>query len=771
MSMFRRVRSTALIVAFIIGPAALDAQAVGRTQVTLEQVADPTPFIPEQFGPARWLPGENAYTTVEPSPSGGAEIVRYDAATGQREVLVPAARLVPPGARGPIAIANYAWSPDKQRLLIFTNTRRVWRDNTRGDYWVLDRESGALRQLGGPDAKPATLMFAKFSPDGQRVAYVRENDLYVEPVAGGAITRLTHDGSRTTINGTTDWVYEEELSLRDAFRWSPDSKQIAYWQFDVTGVRDFLLINDTDSLYSFTVPVQYPKAGTTNSAVKVGVVAADGGTTRWFDIPGDPREHYIARMEWLPPRGTTQRNTVMIQRLDRPQQTLEVFLGDAATGQTRTFMTERDSAWVDIMNDAPIWTRGNAAFTWLSERDGWRHLWVVPLEGCATSGTAPACAPRLVTRGDYDVERIALIDEKGGWVYFIASPDDAARRYLYRTRLDGSGQAQRVTPASLAGTNGYSVAPSGEWAIHTWSRFDTPPGVDLVRLPAHTSVRTLASNDSARAHVAALAHRPVEFFRVTGTNGVPLDGWMMRPADFDSTRTYPVLFHVYGEPAAQTVVDDFGWETYLFHLMMTQHGYVVVSIDNRGTPAPRGRAWRKSIYRKIGVISSEDQAAAARALFRQRSYLDSTRVAVWGWSGGGSMSLNLIFRSPELYGTAMAVAPVPDMHLYDTIYQERYMGVPQQNEQAYRDGSPLTFADRLRGNLLVVHGSGDDNVHYQGTERLVNALVAANKPFTMMVYPNRTHGIYEGPGTTLHLYSLLTRYLEEHVRSSRPASN
>jgi len=321
-----------------------------------------------------------------------------------------------------------------------------------------------------------------------------------------------------------------------------------------------------------------------------------------------------------------------------------------------------------------------------------------------------------------------------------------------------------VTPVNEAGTHSYDIAPGGKWALHTWSSFGTPPVIELVRLPSHEVVRTLVDNAELRARVAALTRGPMEFFRVHGAGGYDLDGWMLKPPGFDSTKKYPVLFNVYGEPAGQTVQDAWGGGQYLWHLMLAQEGYIVASVDNRGTPPPRGRAWRKSIYRKIGVLATADQTAAVREL-EHRPYFDPSRIGVWGWSGGGSMTLNLLFRSPDVYRMGMAVAPVTDLRYYDTIYTERYMGLPEANAEDYRQASPVTFVNGLRGDLLLVHGSGDDNVHYQNSEALVNALVSANKPFQLMVYPNRTHCICEQRGTTLHLYSLLTRYLHEHLPS------
>lgn len=734
------------------------AQDPGR--LTLQRIFASRDFFGERFGPARWLASGDAYTTLEQGAAGGIDIVRYDAATGARQVLVPAARLVPGGAAEPIDIEDYSWSPDGKKLLVFTNSQRVWRENTRGDFWVLDLATWKLRKLGG-NAKPSTLMFAKFSPDGGRVAYVREHDLYVEHLTGanaGAITRLTHDGSPTRINGTFDWVYEEEFSLRDGFRWSPDGTRIAYWQLDVDGVRDFDLIDDTDSLYSYVVPVQYPKAGTTNSAARVGIVSAEGGPTKWLAIPGDPRNNYIARMDWA------GESAVVLQHLNRLQNTLTLYLGDARTGTVKPILIEHDSAWVDVVNDLR-WIDGGKSFTWVSERDGWRHLYVVSRDGSSV---------RDVTPGNFDIDNPAYLfgdasilgtDEQSGTVFFTASPDNPTQLYLYRARLDGHEAPTRVTPANQAGTHSYDIAPGGRWAIHTWSSFGTPPVAELVRLPSHEVVRTLVDNAQLKARIAALRRGPMEFFRVRGAGGAQgydLDGWMIKPPGFDSTKKYPLLFNVYGEPAGQTVQDAWGGGEYLWHLMLSQDGYIVASVDNRGTPPPRGRAWRKSIYRKIGVLASADQTAAAHELSR-RPYIDPSRIGVWGWSGGGSMTLNLLFRSPDVYRMGMSVAPVTDLRYYDTIYTERYMGLPQANAEDYRQASPVTFVSGLRGDLLIVHGSGDDNVHYQNTEKVVNALVAANKPFQMMVYPNRTHCICEGQGTTMHLYSLLTRYLHDHL--------
>ena len=717
--------------------------------LTLDRIYSSNEFRAERFGPARWLEDKSAYTTLERSKSTreARDIVMYDAETGKREILVPANRLVPKGEKKPLSLSNYIWSSDGKKLLVFTNTKRVWRQNTRGDYWVLDLSDWNLHKLGG-DAEPSTLMFAKFSPDGNRVGYVIKHNIYVEDLRDHRIIQLTEDGSETIINGTFDWVYEEEFGLRDGWRWSPDGKWIAYWQLDAEGIKTFYLINNTDSLYPELTPLQYPKVGETNSSSQIGVVSIEGGETRWFELEGDPRNHYIARMNWA-----ANSDEILFQRLNRFQNTIWLMKGDIRNGKVETILTERDKTWVNVVNDLH-WLDDGKSFTWMSERDGWTHIYLVSRDGEKV---------RCLTPGEYDLVNLQSIDEEGGWVYFIASPDNPTQRYLYRVPLDGSGRAERITPLEQGGTHSYRISTDSRWAFHTSSTFDEPSVTELVHLPDHELMRTLAENSELRKKVHVLKRMPVEFFRVHIGKGVELDGWCMKPHDFDPKKSYPVLFYVYGEPAGSTVVDRWGGNRYLWHLMLTQQGYVVMSIDNRGTRMPRGREWRKCIYRQIGILASADQAAALQAIAKRWSWVDSNRIGIWGWSGGGSMSLNAIFRYPDLYKMAMAIAFVSNQRYYDTIYQERYMGLPEDNKKGFKNGSPITFAHQLEGNLLLIHGTGDDNVHYQNFEALVNELIKHNKHFTMMSYPNRSHGIYEGENTTRHLYELLTKYLNENL--------
>ena len=760
--MNRYVAAGAIALLAVSSTRAQQAETRTPLQAQIDRIFKDHAFDAPRFGPARWLPDGTAYAIVEHGSSGGSEIARYDAASGARSV----------SAHTSLDIDDYAWSADGKELLIFTNTKKVWRQNTRGDYYVLDVAAGTQKKLGG-SAPESSLMFAKFSPDGTRVAYVRQNNLYVEQVAAGTITQLTSDGTippnaaawapataGTIVNGTSDWVNEEELDIRDGFRWSPDGQRIAYWQFDTTGVGNMTLINDTAELYPRTITFAYPKPGTRNSTVRVGVVAAGGGATTWMKERADLRDTYIASLDWI------DASTVAMQQLNRLQNEDDYLVGDAQTGNvTRVFwdMSYKlgaNATWVDVQEDIP-WIEGNQTLLWLSEVDGWRHIYRQTRD--ARLEAAGGFAPRLVTAFDAEVTDLVTVDEKAGVVYFLASPQSPTERYLYRASLEGFSTPVRVTPADQTGWHTYTPAPGAKLAFHTFSSFDRVPVMDVVSLPDHKSLRKLTDPAPLQAKLADMLTPAVEFVKVPIGDGVTLDGWILKPASFDPSKKYPVIVHVYGEPASQTVTNRWGGATALFHRALANAGYVVVSFDNRGTPAPKGAAWRKAVYGAVGELAAAEQTAAVKALAATHSYIDLDRAGIWGWSGGGSNTLNCMFRDGDLFKVGVSVAPVPDQRLYDTIYQERYMGVPEQNADGYRRGSSINFADGLKGRLLIVHGSGDDNVHFQGTERLVNRLVELGKRFDLMVYPNRTHAISEGPGTTPHIYQLIARYFTTNL--------
>jgi dipeptidyl-peptidase 4 len=695
-----------------------------------------------------WKADGNGYYRHE-----SGDIVLYELPDNKKTVVISKDKLTPAGETSPIAVRSFSFSDDGNKVLVYTNSKRVWRLQTRGDYWVLNRKSGTFRKLG--KSRPASsLMFAKFSPDGSKVAYVSERNIYVEDLSTNIVKQLTStNGTKKLINGTFDWVYEEEFYCRDGFRWSPDSKTIAYWQIDANRIRDYLMLNTTDSIYSFVIPVEYPKVGEPPSPYKIGVVNIVTGGTKWMNIPGDPQQTYLPRMEWA---GNAQQ--LIVQQLNRKQNESRIMICNASSGAVSEIYRETDKAYIDVKGawqhgdvTGWDWLNGGSEFLWVSEKDGWRHLYRVSRDGKKET---------LITKGNYDIIEVSSIDEKSGYCYFLASPENATQQYLYRTKLDGSGQLERITPTEFPGTHRYSISPGAAFAQHSFSNASTEPITEWIAVNGHRQLNTAQPGARRRPEVSA---QKVEFFQVTTADNVTMDGWMIKPARFDSTKKYPVLFFVYAEPASQTVTDSYGSAgTFLFNGDMRAEGYIQISLDNRGTPAPKGRDWRKSIYRQIGQINVRDQAMACKEILKWK-FVDPARIGVWGWSGGGSTTLNLLFQYPDLYKTGVAIAAVANQLSYDNIYQERYMGLPQENKEDFIKGSPITYAKNLKGNLLYVHGTGDDNVHYQNAELLINELIRHNKVFQLMIYPNRTHSISEGEGTSEHLSTIFTDYIRKHL--------
>jgi dipeptidyl-peptidase-4 len=577
------------------------------------------------------------------------------------------------------------------------------------------------------------------------VAFVRDNNLFVDDLDTGQETQLTRDGSETIINGTTDWVYEEELGLSDAFRWSPDSKHIAFWRFDQSPVPRFPLVDELQ-LYPKVVTLRYPKAGEQNSRVQIGVVhlatAGEGVTTTWLDV-GSGNDQYLARLDWV---GV---DSVIVQRLPRKQNSVDVLMVSATTGKPRLVMTDRDSAYVDVENGGLRLVNRDRQFLWLSDRSGWRQLYLVDRKGKVV---------RQLSANGSDVLAIVGVDEHNGWVYYSAAAPTPLERNVYRARIGGGIASERVTPER--GTHTLNIAPGGRWAVDVYSQLNSPPTATLYELPSMRKVRVLSDNASLKAKLAALRIKPAEFIKVPMPDGTVLDGWRIVPPDFDSTKKYPVLMYVYGGPASPTVTDGYGGSRYLWHQMLAQHGYIVVSVDNRGA-AWRGSDFRKVTQYRLGVRESQDQIDAAKWL-ATRSWVDAKRIGIWGWSYGGYMTLMTATRGGDVFKAGLSVAPVSDWRLYDTIYTERYMWIPQENAEGYRVSSPQQYAPSLTARLLLVHGTGDDNVHPQNTIQMADRLEAAGKLFYMELYPNRTHGINER-GATPQVYETFTRFILENL--------
>jgi dipeptidyl-peptidase-4 len=722
-------------------------QETDNKLLTIDRIFNSNEFSQEFERPMQWIENGEAYVIIEKSNSvsGGDDLIKYTTAKQERSVFISAESLLVNGK--PLQISSFTMSDDGSKVLFFNNTSRVWRSYTKGDYWVYDFSSKKLKQLG-TFFKPSSLMFAKFSADNTFVAYVHDFNIYKEDFSTGKVTQLTFDGTGDIINGTFDWAYEEEFGKRDGFSWGPKANYIAYWQIDAREIETFYMINYTDSIYSKPIPLQYPKVGREPSGAKLGLINLSSNKTEWIPIPGDEKENYIPGMQWV------NDDLMLIQQMNRHQNQLIVWSYQPSTKSLKKVYTEVEDTWVDLgypdisadswgNNDLPL-VDNRSAFLRMTETDQWRHIYKINIfTGEKT----------LITPFDYDVASIRPATEKE--LYFIASPTNSTQRYLYKTDLKGKGHVKRVTPTSYEGVNNYSFAPNGKYAKHIHQSTSKPRTAHLVELPSHQIIKSLAENKTYKAKLSALDLPEVKFTKVTTEEGVEIDVRMVFPINFDETKKYPVLFHVYGEPWGQVATDT---QIGLWNIMMAQKGYFIIDMDNRGTPCLKGSAWRKSIYRKIGVINALDQSQAAKEVLKL-NYLDNERTAVWGWSGGGSMTLNLMFKYPEIYKTGIAVAAVSNQLIYDNIYQERYMGLPQENREDFINGSPITYAKNLKGNLLIVHGTGDDNVHYQSAEMLINELIKHNKQFQVMPYPNRSHGIREGENTTRHLYTLLTNYL------------
>ncbi|MEX1184915.1 MAG: DPP IV N-terminal domain-containing protein [Gemmatimonadota bacterium] len=685
---------------------------------------------------AVWLPDGSGYTRLE-RPAGGdaADLVRYDAATGERTVLVSSGAVAGGGS-----IEQYAISPDGGIVMVQTSAPADAPDAGRATQLIAFDLASRRPGIRVADVQPG-ISNESFSPDGSRILFRRDGDLYVASLATGGTLRL--------IREATPDAMPDSIRI-DQGMWSPDGRHVAYIRTDVSKLPVRTLLLPTDPSYPEVREVRFARVGETIPALDIGVVSADGGATRWLPLPGAPEGFYFGEVSWS---GDSE---LFVELFTRGRDARALLLVDVRTGAVTRLYEETDRAWVVASyptNSGIDWIRGDAAFLLLSEKDGWRHAYVHARDGAQLD---------VLTPGESDVIGRVHIDDERGWFYYYASPDNATQRYLYRVRLDGSGTPERVTPADQPGWHDYNVSPDGSWAFHTRSSFEQPPMTELIRMQDHRVVRVLEDNAALRTRVQPMVGGNTEFLQLDIGDGVVMDAWMIRPRDFDPALKYPLFVYVYGEPHAQTVRDLWS-SNQVFHQTIADLGYIVVSIDNRGTPSPKGAAWARAIFPYLGPLSTEEQAAGVLELGRTRPYIDLTRVGVWGWSGGGSNTLNAMFRRPDVFHVGIAVAPKPQPHLYNAWFQEIYMRTREENPDGYRESAPINFAEGLEGDLLIIHGTGETNTHLEITEGLVDRLIELGKTFDYMTYPNRDHGINEGDGTSLHLRMLMTRYLLEHL--------
>ncbi|NGP89268.1 S9 family peptidase [Fodinibius halophilus] len=725
-----------LILLVVFGWFLHPVQAQEKKEITFKDVASGT-FSPSGIQQVNWMKDGQYYTTVERTEN-DIELRKYNILTGDYEVLVATSSLRVEGREKPVLIQGYQFSADESKILIKTDVERIWRRSTREHYFIYDLKTGKIQKLTKSDKKQ---QYAKLSPSGEKAAFVRDNNLYLVNLETGEEKAITTDGKfNHIINGATDWVYEEEFGIARAWYWSPDGEKIAFYRFDESRVKEFFM-TDWGELYPGLTRFKYPKAGEKNSIVKIGVYDLQQDQTTWMDI-GSENDQYIPRINW-----TKNSNVLAIRRMNRLQNKQDLMLADVNTGETEIIKTETRDAWIDV-NDNLKFLQNGDQFIYTSEESGYNHIYLYDMSGELI---------RQITKGDWEVTNYLGYNEDSGKVYYVSTEASPLQRHLYSINIDGSG---KVKLSDGEGWNGINMSRDYKYYIETYSAPQSPPQYTLHKGNGE-KVRVLEGNTALKDTLSKYAMPSKEYIEIP-LEQATLNGYIMKPHDFDPEQKYPVLFYVYGGPGSQTVSKRYGGrQRPTWHRYLTEQGYIVVSVDNRGTGG-RGRDFEKQLYKKLGQYEVQDQINAAKYLIEQYDFIDTSRIGIWGWSYGGYMSSLVLAQGNDIFSTAIAVAPVTNWKYYDTIYTERFMQTPQMNPEGYKNGSPLTYAGQIEGNYLLVHGTGDDNVHFQNAVEMVDKLVAEDVQFETMYYPNRSHGIYGG-NTRNHLFKLLNNFILENL--------
>lgn len=653
--------------------------------------------------------------------------------------------------------ANDNWRAEALERLKGIYDRGVFRTPTLSGDWVDDSSGYHVNETDPDTKKPVTALYDAVSGARQVVAAV-ENNPRVSP--DGKFTLVDKGGNLVLKYGSDaepEKLEPEKLIENPAeqdiryhkFQWHPSRKYAAFIETDRSEIRLRSVLVPGDPSFPGVAQHRFARVGEKIPGVRVGIFNAEDSSVTWvsLDIPEDG--HYIRFLTWIP-----NSDKLMVEQLSRFRDKRD-FLVASTDGKVERIYREVNDAWAvgpHGINSGAHWIDDGQAFIFISEKGGWRQAYL-----CSRDGKQ-----ETKLTGEYDIIDRVTIDQAGGWYYFYASPENGTQKYLYRVPLDGSAKEERITPADQPGTHDYIVSPNGKQALHSYSTLNDPPVVDLVDLMGHKCVRLIQDNAAVRQKFKELVSNPTEFVSIDIGGGVEMDACITKPNDFDESKKYPVLVYVYGEPYLQTVLDRWSAGQTDFHRVVANAGYIVVSIDNRGTHCPKGAAWRRSIFGSLGPLSTEEQAAGIQKLAEMKPYIDLSRVAIWGWSGGGSNTLNALFRKPDVYHVGIAVVPKPQPWLYNAGFQEIYMRTREVNEQGYQKSAPINFAEGLEGKLLIITGSGETNTHIQIIEGLIDKLVELGKPFDYMVYPNRNHGLREGKGTVVHVRMKILRYLIEN---------
>lgn len=758
----RRVTRVALLVALAATvstpaiaqqPAAPFATAQDkRKALTVERIYAPGPSLGGSLTQGlQWSPDGKLLSYTQRSGQGReakTDIWVLDVASGERRMLLDAAKiqaLAPPAAEpvpqsgssqatglGRVTPQRFQWSPKGDALLVVSQGNLYWFD-------LKTQEGKRLTSSKEAAEDP------KISPDGRTVSFVRSYNLWVVDIATGKEKQLTSDGREELLNGKLDWVYPEEFGIRTGYWWSPDSSRIAFLQMDEKGVTRYPIVNFL-TYTGETDLARYPKAGDANPVVRVGVISAKGGAPRWMDT-GAEKDIYLPRVQWL-----KDAKRLLIQRMNRAQNKLELILTEASSGKGQTILTEEDKNWVNIHDDLYFFA-DSKRFLWSSERDGFRHLYLYDLTGTML---------KRLTSGDWEMTGVVRVDEKKGDVYFTGTEKTLLESHLYRVALDGGAPlgSSRGEPVRLTredASHGINMSPDAAYYVDSWSTAMTPPRQDLCRADG---TKVLAINENKVAELGEYGLSPVEFFKVRGADGTELNALMIKPPDFDGSKKYPVLVHLYAGPHAQTVRNAWGGNNFLWHQLMAQKGYIIFVVDNRSASG-RGHVSEVIIHRKFGETELADQLAGV-AYLQSLPYVDGSRIGIWGWSYGGYMTCYAMLNGADAYKAGFAGAPVTDWRQYDTIYTERYMGLPKDNPEGYKQASPVTHAAKLKGKLMIAHGTGDDNVHYANTVQMMEEFIKAGKYAEIFVYPGRGHGISD-PTARLHLFRRVTQFFLDNL--------
>lgn len=647
-----------------------------------------------------------------------------------------------------------SWQDEAVERLRGIYDRNDFRARDTEPEWLLDSSGYKLRERDSKTNRRVVALYGVktgersvvsdagkkelLSPDGSRIAEARNRKIYVRNVDRKERVELTED------------VGDRDISYRD-LNWSPSGKYVSFVEADSTNVKQRSVLVPGDPSYPGVAKHRFARVGGKLPSLRVGIADAISKNVRWLPIEVPDEGFYLGQVDWI---GSS--DELLIETASRFRDKREFWIASTG-GELNRIYSEVNDAWAigsHQINLGAEWIRDGEAFVFISEKDGWRQAFLLSRDGKIETKLTP---------GEFDLTDRAHLDKAGGWYYFYACPDNATQRYLYRVPLDGSGTLERITPENQPGTHEYEISPDAKWAIHTYSTLNDPPVVDLVDLPGHNVIRVLDDHSKLRKKFKQIVPRPSEFVQIEIGDGVVMDASLTKPRDFDESKKYPVFVYVYGEPYLQTVLDKWGAAQIDFLRVVADSGYITVSIDNRGTAAPKGAAWRRSVFGSLGPLSTEEQAAGIQKLAEMKPYIDLERVGIWGWSGGGSNTLNAMFRKPDVYHVGIAVVPKPQPWLYNAWFQEIYMRTREVNADGYERSAPINFAEGLKGKLLIVTGSGETNTHIQIIEGLVDRLIELGKPFDYMVYPNRDHGLREQSGTVVHVRMLILRYLIENL--------